>query len=178
MRASSSFIPVAEHSFEANDHIEFLRRAYETGGLQAADAIGAHPYPTGGRRVDETENMRVLLYEQLKVMSDFGDGGKSIWVTETGISTAGENQPYSPEQQADELTAMYSMLRRVANLPVVVFHRFVDSNASEVESGFGVVNNHGVPKPAYCALAALRPAVLSEPSSGPSSAARASRRRR
>ncbi len=154
---AAGLFPVSNPSFEARDAGEFLRRAYETGGLQAADAIGAHPYPTDEGREGRLENIRALLYEQLKVMSDFGDADKPIWVTETGVSTAGGNGQFTPEQQADALTSAYSMLRRVSNVPVVVFHRFVDAPAvSEVEAGFGVVDSGGVPKPAYCALARLR----------------------
>jgi hypothetical protein len=154
---TAGLFPVPVSDENGITHEEFLRRAYETGGLQAADAIGAHPYPSGGFRDDYLGSVRARLYEQLSVMSEFGDAGKPIWVTETGVSTSSGKDGFNSSQQADALIRIYSLLRRVANLPVVVFHRFVDGpQGTSVEAGYGVVGADGTPKPAYCAVADFR----------------------
>jgi hypothetical protein len=135
----------------------FLRRAYQTGGLADADAIGSHPYPNRRYIEDYLGNVRINLFRYRKVMGEFGDGGKPIWVTETGTSTEGDDG-MNAEQQADALAKMYTQFRRIENIPVVIFHRFVDQPGAPKlnERGFGVVNGNGNPKPAYCAVAAAR----------------------
>jgi polysaccharide biosynthesis protein PslG len=135
----------------------FLRQAYATGGLGGADAIGAHPYPNRRYSEDYLGNIRINLYRYLRAMNEFGDGGKPIWVTETGTSTEGDDG-MNAEQQADALAKMYTQFRRIENIPVVIFHRFMDQpGASKInERGFGVVNGDGDPKPSYCSVAAAR----------------------
>jgi hypothetical protein len=142
---------------EAMAYEDFLRQAYATGGLSGADAIGAHPYPNRNYANDYLGNVRINLYRYLRVMDEFGDGGKPIWVTETGTSTEGDDG-MNAEQQADALAKMYTIFRRIENIPVVIFHRFVDqAGAAKInERGFGVVNSDGSPKPAYCSVAAAR----------------------
>lgn len=142
---------------DAMAYKKFLRRAYATGGPQLADAIGAHPYPNRLPNQDYLGNVRTNLFRYESVMGQNGDADKPIWVTETGISTAGK-EAFSPEQQADGLARMYSQFRRIENVPVVIFHRFVDQPGSprEGERGYGVLSGDGGRKPAYCALAAVR----------------------
>jgi hypothetical protein len=133
----------------------FLNKLYRTGAPQLADAIGAHPYPFrpyGGRFL---RTIRVRLGEIRHVMRAFGDKGKPIWITETGVSTAGEFA-YTAAQQAEALVRMYALFRRVAHVPVVIFHRFVDYGDQSEEGGYGVYYLSGQFKPAYCAVAAAR----------------------
>ena len=104
----------------------FLRRAYATGGPQLADAIGTHPYPNRRYVEDFLGNIRVNLFRYLRVMSEFGDRAKPMWVTETGVSNEGD-EGFSPDQQADALARIYTIMRRIDHsIPVVVFHRFFD----------------------------------------------------
>jgi hypothetical protein len=133
---------------------KFLRRAYATGGPQLADAIGAHPYPSRLHHQDFLGNVRAHLHRYRAVMAANGDAGKPIWVTEVGITTAG-TKAYSPDQQADALSKIYTLLRRIENVPVVIFHRFLDDGNSGApnEHGYGVLDANGDPKPAYCAVA-------------------------
>lgn len=134
----------------------FLRRAYAAGGLQSADAIGAHPYPLRSYSQDYLGNIRVELYRYLRVMKQFDDAGTPIWVTEVGVANA---EGYSPEEQADALVKMYTLFRRIANVPVLIYHRFIDHISTfgpDKEASYGVVSQYGEPKPAYCAMAAAR----------------------
>jgi hypothetical protein len=138
----------------------FLRRAYATGGPQLADGIGTHPYPLRQYHEDFLGAIRIDLYRYLRVMNEFGDGNKPMWVTETGVSNEGEGEEaYSHEQQADALTQIYTLMRRIDHpIPFVGFHRFVDQpgHSRVKERGYGVVAGNGQPKPAYCAVAAAR----------------------
>jgi hypothetical protein len=136
----------------------FLRRAYATGGPQLADGIGTHPYPNRRYVEDFLGNIRVNLFRYLRVMSEYGDASKPMWVTETGVSNEGD-EGFSPDQQADALARIYDLMRRIDHpIPLVVFHRFVDQpgHPRVKEQGYGVVTGNGSPKPAYCAVAAAR----------------------
>jgi len=141
----------------AMGYAEFLSQAYQTGGPQLADAIGTHPYPNRRYVEDYLGNIRVNLYRYLQVMQEFGDGAKPMWVTETGTSTT-EDDGFNADQQADALAKMYTQFRRIENIPVVIFHRFVDQPGywKVNERGFGVIDAGGNPKPAYCTVAAAR----------------------
>jgi hypothetical protein len=138
----------------------FLRRAYATGGPQLADAIGTHPYPLRQYHEDFLGAIRIDLFRYFRVMSEYGEASKPMWITETGVSNEGEGEEdYSHEQQADALTRIYTVIRRIDHpIPVAVFHRFADQpgSAREKERGYGVVSGGGSPKPAYCAMAAAR----------------------
>jgi Cellulase (glycosyl hydrolase family 5) len=149
--------PHINNEGDAIAYEHFLRLAYQTGGPQQADAIGAHPYPNRRYVEDYLGNIRVNLYRYLRVMGEFGDDGKPIWVTETGTSTT-EDDGFNADQQADALAKMYTQFRRIENIPVVIYHRFVDQPGywKSNERGFGVLEPGGNRKPAYCAVAAAR----------------------
>jgi hypothetical protein len=142
---------------DAMGYEQFLRYAYETGGPQEADAIGSHPYPQRAYTDDYLGNIRIKLFRYRRVMEEFGDSGKPIWVTETGTSTT-EDDGFNADQQADALAQMYTQFRRIENIPVVIYHRFVDQpgHPKANERGFGVVEAGGNRKPAFCAVAAAR----------------------
>jgi len=132
----------------------FLRRAYAAGGLQLADAIGAHPYPLRPYKADYLGSIRAQLYRYLRVMAEFGDADKPIWVTEVGVA---EGDGYTLDQQADALVKIYALFRRIANTPVLLYHRLIDYVSSVYpEARYGVVSQSGELKPAYCAMAAAR----------------------
>ena len=138
---------------------EFLRRVYDTGAPALTDAIGTHPYPNRRFSEDYLGNIRVNLYRTWNIMNNNGDGSKPIWVTETGVSNVGEDESYTPDQQAVALANIYDMLRRIAHpIPVVVYHRFRDKpNDPRIkEQGYGVIEPGGGLKPAYCSIARAR----------------------
>ncbi len=154
----AGLVPLQGTNYATMKDEEFLRRAYETGGPQLADAIAAHPYPSVPYKDDYLGKIRSILFRYRRVMSEFGDLARPLWVTEVGFSTAGE-KPYTEEQQATALTKAYEQFLRINNLPVVIYHRFVDeseTHSADPESGYGVVRSDGTPKPAYCAIAAAR----------------------
>jgi uncharacterized protein YgiM (DUF1202 family) len=84
----------------AVDDVLYLRQMYERGLKDVSDAIGAHPsgfanppdvfYPGGdydpNRGYDDHRSFffRNTMEEYRKVMVEFGDGDKTIWLTEFG----------------------------------------------------------------------------------------------
>ena len=154
---SGGLSPHINSEGDAMGYEQFLRLAYETGGPQEADAIGSHPYPQRSYTDDYLGNIRMKLFRYRQVMGEFGEGAKPIWVTETGTSTT-EDDGFNADQQADALAHMYTQFRRIENIPVVIYHRFVDQpgHPKANERGFGVLEAGGIRKPAYCAVAAAR----------------------
>jgi hypothetical protein len=156
---TAALSPHINNDQNAMAYPEFLRRVYDTGAPLLTDAIGTHPYPNRRYIEDYLGNIRVNLYRTFQIMESHGDAAKPIWVTETGVSNTGEDESFTPDQQADALAKIYDLLRRIAHpIPVVVYHRFRDKpNDPRVkEQGYGVVNPDGSLKPAYCSIAAAR----------------------
>jgi len=167
IKAANPSMPVVQASLSphvntdpnAMAYKEFLRQVYETGAPAVADAIGAHPYPNRRFNEDYLGNIRVNLYRYYDVMNSFGDNGKPIWVTETGVSNTGEDESFTPDQQAEALVKIYDLMRRIAYpIPVVIYHRFLDkpNDVRVKEQGYGVLNGNGNRKPAFCAIADAR----------------------
>lgn len=151
---TAGLVPNGQSDPTAYSPEDFLRQAYAAGGPQLADAIGAHPYPFRSYGNDFLGAIRIELFRYLRVMAEFGDAAKPIWATEVGVAN---DEGYDFDQQADALARIYVMFRRIANIPVVIFHRFVDrGDAVDKERSYGVVAADGNPKPAYCAVAAAR----------------------
>ncbi len=166
IKAANPDMPVitaglSPHQHDVNDAMAyetFLRRAYATGGPQLADGIGTHPYPLRQYHEPFLDAIRIDLYRYYRVMSEYGEEWKPMWITETGVSNDGE-EDYSEEQQADALARMYTMIRRIAHpIPFVGYHRFADQpgHSRVKEQGYGVVAGNGEPKQAFCAVAAAR----------------------
>ncbi len=137
----------------------FLNKLYQHGAPQHADAIGIHVYPHKPYNSDYIGSVRIRLAQELAIMQSHGDASRPMWITETGISTAGQDG-YTQDQQANALVRIYNLYRRVLglNIPVVIVHRFQDQPLSGFpnERGYGVFDRDGNPKKAYCALAANR----------------------
>jgi hypothetical protein len=154
---SAGLAPVGATGDQGMAYEEFLRKAYQTGGPQLTDAIGAHPYPLGNFEQNYLGAIRAHLYRYRRVMNDFGEADKAIWVTEVGVSNFEDKRGFRPDEQAQALTQIYEQFRLIAGIPVVLFHRFQDDPAGgPKEAGYGVVDKNGQVKPAYCAIAAVR----------------------
>jgi hypothetical protein len=137
----------------------FLNKLYEHGAAQEADAVGIHVYPHKPYNEDYIGSVRIRLGQELAIMQRHGAAGQPMWITETGISTAGQDH-YTQPQQANALVRIYNLYRRVSGLkiPVVIVHRYQDQPQSGFpnERGYGVFDQAGQPKQSYCALAAVR----------------------
>jgi hypothetical protein len=140
----------------AMDQSSFLRKMFEDGAAQMVDGIGTHPYPATKDTSQIVSQMRARLGELRDVMGEFGAADTPLWVTEVGVSTTGKDS-VSEDQQAKSLVDIYNTLRRVPQIPVVVFHRFIagDAAGGEREPGFGVFDARNKRKPAFCAVAGV-----------------------
>ena len=135
---------------------DFLIGMYENGAAQKADAIGIHPYPGVGPSDDYLGDVRVYLGKVQNVMDRYGDGARPLWATEFGVSTSGD-KGFDPNASATAITELMEIFRRIRGIELAIVHRFVEEpSLAGREAGFGVVNKNLSPKPALCAIAALR----------------------
>lgn len=154
---SAGMSPHSDSDREAIGYRNFLEELYQRGALQKADAIGVHPYPGVGPGESYVEELRIQFGAIQQLQARFGDSATPLWVTEYGVSTTG-TRSFSPEQQGQALAELYTTMRRIGNIPLVIVHSFLaDPGLADREGGFGVVEQDGlVPKPAYCSLRAVR----------------------
>jgi Cellulase (glycosyl hydrolase family 5) len=136
--------------------VEFLERLYDAGGGDAMDGISVHPYPWSL----SLDLLELSLAQVREIRDSHGDTGKPLWVTEVGLSTTGWDPRFvfTPEQQAWGLAKIYESLAAMDDVRSVIVHSLIwsDGAAWEGEAGYPVLNADHTPKPAYCALAALR----------------------
>ena len=135
---------------------DYVRAILHSGAAEKIDAFAFHPYPPG----NALQKADAVVAEQAAFeahLEEKGLGDVPVWVTEIGVTTVGP-EARTPEQQAVELTGILTGLEELGT-PVLAVHRLQDEvvPGDELEAGFGVVAADGVtPKPAFCALAALR----------------------
>ena len=136
---------------------EFLTAAYEEipGGYW--DGVAMHPFPRFKAREEYLADIEEHLDALRAALFDANAAGTPIWVTEVGLSTAGPF-PYTPEDQAAGLRAIYRALDAMPDVAAVIVHRLIDGpkRLRTAESGWGVVQRNLTPKPALCALAIAR----------------------
>ena len=131
----------------------FTRAIYDQGAARSMDALSFHPY------MDRPDPAIIAAkVDALRAVRDsFGDHDKPLWITETGLTTSGPDA-VTEQQQADALGATYRLLAGMADVDAVMVHSLIepDRDASDPETGFGVLRRDLSAKPAFCALAALR----------------------
>jgi hypothetical protein len=131
----------------------YLDDVFDAPGLQDPvstlfDVMSIHPYRNdqdvdvgrwfpGAAELDVTQARTFL--------TNHNAASKPVWVTEVGATTAGSDVNPGPkhvvdeDQQARVLRDVYQKLRNDARVPVVIIHRFSDSNTGEEPAGYGVV---------------------------------------
>ena len=154
----------------------YMQTLYDLGCRDWFDVMNFHSYwpdpPEGGRDGGfalSISNIRSLMHRN-------GDGGKPIWLTETGASSA-ECVTARPEgtdpfatrntHSVDEATQASHLARILgiafeSGLEVVIPYEMRDplEGRFEKEAHFGLLHENFVPKPAWCAYAqfiAMRP---------------------
>lgn len=131
------------------DNLEFLRRAYDAGAAGYFNAIAIHPYPIPFNRPDYRQRTLRLVAAVRKLAWGRQHVRLPIWATEIGISTAGGGS-VTDSAQARRLNALYHLLARVPDIPVVVVHRLFDQPGSGgSEDGWGLLRSDLSAKPAY-----------------------------
>jgi hypothetical protein len=131
------------------DDLEFLRRAYDAGAAGYFNAIAIHPYPMPFNRRDYRQRTLRLIAGVRRLAWRRQHVRLPLWATEIGISTAGDGSVTDPAQ-ARRLKALYHLLARVPDLPVVVVHRLFDQpGAGGNEGGWGLLRSDLSAKPSY-----------------------------
>ena len=65
--------------------------------------------------------------------------------------------PSPARRQAEALTDVYEMMRRVDSIPLVIVNGLVDNpGLAERDGGWGLLNPDLTKKPAFCVLTLLR----------------------
>jgi hypothetical protein len=148
----------------------FLARAYAAGARGAFDVMATHPYQGVADAAPETadsgDDWWLLTHVPAvhELMARHGDGGKPIWFTEFGWSVH-PNRPglepwqrgVTPEEQAAYLTRAVALMR--VRYPYVErafwYKDAARSGEDEVYAGYGLLDAHLRPRPAYSALKTL-----------------------
>jgi polysaccharide biosynthesis protein PslG len=139
----------------------FLDQLYRVGDKSAWDAVGIHPYtfpalPDAPDTGDWNTFQRIDLIR--KVMSDNGDSGKKVWVTEFGAPTGGPaDESVSDDAQADAIRQGIQRVRGASYFGPIFIYQLRDggSNPNDVEDHFGLLRGDFSEKPAYTAVSAL-----------------------
>ncbi|HIE09972.1 MAG TPA: hypothetical protein EYP65_09015, partial [Armatimonadetes bacterium] len=129
--------------------INFIRRAYEFGAGGYFDIMAVHPYQWGPR-------FDALWFERKlqglrKLMDEWGDSHKEIWLTEVGWSTA--DKRITPEIQANLLVQCLTTALTLRHLGVSKVFWFCVKDWGG--PGFGIFDTEGRPKPALFAYKTL-----------------------
>jgi hypothetical protein len=151
------FAGLAGGSAESMPPAEFLRRAYEHG--VSYDVLGAHVYPSKARNGSFTPAMLAQLDALWGVADDYGQVPVT-WLTELGVSSGDIGKKAADASgQAKALVELYRAARRTRRIPLVIVHKLHDGpdiDHSAWGDHLGLLNADDSPKPAFCALAALR----------------------
>jgi hypothetical protein len=133
------------------------------------NVLGLHPYRTdqdqaAGRSFVDAAQRDVTQARSL--LSANGAGGKQVWVTEVGVTTAGSDSNPGPKHVHDEqaqatvLKNIYQGLRNDSHVQMVIIHRFADTPANGPPGaeppGYGVLTHDLTKKDAYKCLQLAR----------------------
>jgi hypothetical protein len=136
---------------------EFLRRAYEH--RVSFDVLGIHAYPSRSRAGSYVPAMLETIEPLWRVAAAHG-GHPDSWLTELGISTGGTRaMRASDQEQARAVVDLYRAARRTRRIDAVYIDKLrdgpdIDNSAWGYQLGLRYPDD--TPKPAFCALAALR----------------------
>ncbi len=177
---------INDPSIALND-VEYLRQIYALNGgeiKQYYDVLGAHPGsncnppdtsypdnpattpcgtdPDGGRSYTKDNSFyfkRIL--EIRKVLEDAGEGGKKMWLTEFGWTTANQAPGYgygkfvSEQQQAQYLVRAFELGKSYPWMGVMFVWNLnfaTITQPSDEKYPWAVLKSDGSPRPAYTAL--------------------------
>jgi len=155
---AAGLAPTNGHGDEAMDERTFLEGMYQAGAAPYFDVLGAHPYGFGlspDAPISANDGLVFRRLEELRaIMLANGDGGKPVWITETGWAVeappAQPNIAVSSELQATYLIDALDQVRR--EWPWVGL--FTVWNLSQPEpgdpfGGYSLIGPDGEPRLAY-----------------------------
>jgi hypothetical protein len=162
---SAGLAPTNHTDASALDDRIYLQRMYAADAAACFDILGAHPYGFAYPPNDPYGSHESLNFSRLAdlrtIMVEAGDGGKSVWATEMGWTTAPARPEQmwlrvSEEEQKDYLIralqqaeASWPWLERMA-----VWNLSIGLPENDEKRGFSLLAGDGSPKPAFEGLAA------------------------
>lgn len=132
---------------QAGAEEDALRRLYEMGIQPCFDVMGMHFYPL--QQHNGLYESVSAINQVVKVMEEFSDGDKPIWLTESGYSS--EKTPDGDlVKQADYLNLLYTEIIAHPKVEKIFWYNFrCKHDEGEYENNFGVVNNDFSERPAF-----------------------------
>jgi hypothetical protein len=146
-----------------------LRQVYKNGGRDSFDIMNIHPFfnPVHGKSVNKKaiKGVQGVYAAVLKVMREYGDSDKPIWITEVGCPGIQSTDTPSgwwagstplEDQQAAWVTAVYQQALAWPGVQKVFWAFFRDTAHfwNDVDR-FGLIRRDFTPKPAYEAYKAI-----------------------
>jgi hypothetical protein len=144
----------------------WLADAYRAGAKGCFDALATHPYVGPSDAAPDTPSVGAIWRlthtpAMRKVMDEWGDTKKRIWVTELGWSSGPDNlgnpwdRPVTPRQQARYLREAVELIRtEYPYVGPIIWYRDVDGPTDSYQDGFGLMHPDLTSKPAFAALRA------------------------
>lgn len=151
--------------------LNYLQQVYADGGGGSFDAVGWHPYvyksnATAAQMLAYNacsgwSQMASTPVSARSLMTANGEGGKPIWVTESGAPTCVSGATYScvtPAVQADLATDEIDAWKTYSWAGNFYWYDIRDDGSStsttDAQYHFGAIDSSNVAKPAYAALKA------------------------
>ena len=167
VKAADPWATVVLGGLAKNDY-SYLQAVYDAGGRSYFDVVAVHPY-TGA--VDPTicwreagstrlaQNAFCGIEEVRGTMVANGDGGKSIWLTELGWSTAKTTHGVTEAAQADYLTKALAKLTTYPYVGAAFWYNFRNiwwspDDPASLNANYGLLRTDFSEKPAYAAFKA------------------------
>jgi beta-xylosidase len=136
----------------------FLEDMYADGAQGSFDGLGYHPYsyPDSPDMVASWSGWSMMSDTSpsiRSIMTENGDSGKKIWITEYGAPTSGPNSVGDTGQSTDLVEAI-SQVQKLNWIAALYIYTWSDiATLPADQNGFGLLTDTNSQKPAYRAVA-------------------------
>lgn len=129
----------------------FLTSLYARGFNKYLDAVAMHPYTYPSLPDDPSSaewNAAMQMWPMHDLMTAHGDGGKRIWITESGAPTGTARVAVSEAVQAETVRIVVEVAQQTPWLGPVFVYSIQDAGAdkSDPEQNFGLYRHDGTSK--------------------------------
>jgi polysaccharide biosynthesis protein PslG len=159
---SSAFVISGGLAPEATDGtnyngVDFLKAMYKDGAKGSFDALGYHAYsypalPNTYESWSAWSQMSQTNPSIRSVMTANGDSAKKLWITEFGAPSSGP-EGIGTTAQATTMTQGIADSKSTSWIGSLYIYTWQDDPAADAaDVGFGLLDQSGLPKPAYTAV--------------------------